>query len=72
MNINEAAKLLIDGYVLSSFAENTRFIFLYENRQICVYSDKYNSKISLDLFKNIYKELFLTLLKQMKNLLKTN
>ena len=45
MNINEAAKLLIDGYVLSSFAENTRFIFLYENRQICVYSDKYNSKI---------------------------
>lgn len=55
MNINEAAKLLIDGYVLSSFAENTRFIFLYENRQICVYSDKYNSKISLDLFKNIYK-----------------
>ena len=22
---------------------------------ICVYSDKYNSKISLDLFKNIYK-----------------
>ena len=27
MNIIEATKLLIDGYVLSSFAENTRFIF---------------------------------------------
>lgn len=56
MNINEATKLLIDGYVLSSFVENIRFIFLYENRQIFVYSDKYSSKISLDLFKNIYKD----------------
>lgn len=47
LNIYQAEKLLLDGYVLLSIVNDKRYIFIYENKQINIHTSSF--KISLKL-----------------------
>lgn len=54
--VKEAYKLLKDGYVLESFFEGNRLVFIKEKAQIAVYSDKYTVFIGDLDFLDLYKD----------------
>lgn len=47
INILNATKLLKAGYVLCSYHNSTRFIFIYENNEVKIHTSSY--KVSLNI-----------------------
>lgn len=56
LNINEAIALLKADYVLVSFKDNLRYIFLYENHKVSVKSKNFNISLSLTDFIESFKD----------------
>lgn len=54
--IKDAIKLLKEDYVLESFSNNEKMVFVKENARIAVYSGKYNAYVSFTDFENLYKD----------------
>lgn len=64
LNINEAIALLKTDYVLVSFKDNLRYIFLYENHKVSVKSKNFNISLSLTDFIESFKDFKFTLIEK--------
>ena len=64
LNINEAIALLKADYVLISFKDNLRYIFLYENHKVSVKSKNFNISLSLTDFIESFKDFKFTLIEK--------
>lgn len=64
LNINEAIALLKADYVLVSFIDNLRYIFLYENHKVSVKSKNFNISLSLTDFIESFKDFKFTLIEK--------
>ena len=67
LDINEAKRLLKNGYVLSSNEDSKRHIFIYENNVINIYSSSYKISLSLTNFIENYKDFKFTLIDVKEN-----
>lgn len=64
LNINEAIALLKADYVLVSFKDNQRYIFLYENHKVSVKSKNFNISLPLTDFIESFKDFKFTLIEK--------
>lgn len=64
LNINEAIALLKADYVLVSFKDNLRYIFLYENHKVSVKSKNFNISLPLTDFIENFKGFKFTLIEK--------
>ena len=56
LNINEAIALLKSEYLLVSFKDNLRYVFLYENHKVSVKSKNFNISLPLTDFMESFKD----------------
>ncbi len=54
--IKDALSLLKSGYVLESYDNENRLIFVYENTKIYIYSAKYTLNLDINDFIELYKD----------------
>lgn len=64
LNINEAIALLKSEYVLVSFKDNLRYVFLYENHKVSVKSKNFNISLPLADFIENFKDFKFTLIEK--------
>ena len=64
LNINEAIALLKSEYVLVSFKDNLRYVFLYENHKVSVKSKNFNISLPLTDFMENFKDFKFTLIEK--------
>ena len=64
LNINEAIALLKSEYVLVSFKDNLRYVFLYENHKVSVKTKNFNISLSLTDFTENFKDFKFTLIEK--------
>ena len=64
LNINEAIALLKSEYVLVSFKDNLRYVFLYENHKVSVKSKNFNISLPLTDFMESFKDFKFTLVEK--------
>ena len=61
--IDQATKLLKEGYVLLSYKDELRYIFIFEERRIVVKSVKFSFKLTINDFKDNFKDFKFSLIK---------
>lgn len=64
LNINEAIALLKSEYVLVSFKDNLRYVFLYENHKVSVKTKNFNISLPLTDFAESFKDFKFTLIEK--------
>lgn len=64
LNINEAIALLKSDYVLVSFKDNLRYVFLYENHKVSVKTKNFNISLPLTDFMENFKDFKFTLIEK--------
>lgn len=63
LTIDQATKLLKEGYVLLSYKDELRYIFIFEERRIVVKSVKFSFKLTINDFKDNFKDFKFSLIK---------
>ena len=63
LTIDQATKLLKEGYVLLSYKDDLRYIFIFEKHHIVVKSVKFSFKLTINDFKDNFKNFKFSLIK---------
>ena len=63
LTIEQAIKLLKEGYVLLSYKDHLRYIFIFEEPRIVVKSVKFSFKLTINDFKDNFKDFKFSLIK---------
>ncbi len=63
LTIDQATKLLKEGYVLLSYKDELRYIFIFEKHLIVVKSVKFSFKLTINDFKDNFKDFKFSLIK---------
>ena len=63
LTIDQATKLLKEGYVLLSYKDDLRYIFIFEEHRIVVKSVKFSFKLTINDFKANFKDFKFSLIK---------
>lgn len=63
LTIDQATKLLKEGYVLLSYKDDLRYIFIFEEHRIVVKSFKFSFKLTINDFKDNFKDFKFSLIK---------
>ena len=63
LTIDQATKLLKEGYVLLSYKDELRYIFIFEERRIVVKSVKFSFKLTINDFKDKFEDFKFSLIK---------
>ena len=63
LTIEQAIKLLKEGYVLLSYKDDLRYIFIFEERRIVIKSVKFSFKLTINDFKDNFKDFKFSLIK---------
>ena len=63
LTIDQATKLLKEGYILLSYKDELRYIFIFEEHHIVVKSVKFSFKLTINDFKDNFKDFKFSLIK---------
>lgn len=63
LTIEQATKLLKEGYVLLSYKDDLRYIFIFKEHRIVVKSVKFSFKLTINDFKDNFKDFKFSLIK---------
>ena len=63
LTIDQATKLLKEGYVLLSYKDELRYIFIFEEHRTVIKSVKFSFKLTINDFKDNFKNFKFSLIK---------